>query len=163
MRPGKAGFYPGATYGVPETFRRNTDMTPPATIAETLSADGRFTLMAEALRATGLDAVLAGKGPYTVCAPTDEAFRQLPQETLAGLMADPKGQLFRILQYHIMFGNLSCSTIKKLNFPKTRLGITVEITEKGGQVIFGGAAVTLPDIACTNGVIHGIGGVVIPR
>jgi len=107
--------------------------------------------------------VLAGKGPYTVCAPTDDAFRQLPEETLAVLMADPKGQLFRILQYHIMFGNLSCSTIKKLNFPKTRLGITVEITEKGGLAIYGGAPVTIPDIACTNGFIHGIGGVVIPR
>ncbi len=89
--------------------------------------------------------------------------RRSPEETLAALMADPKGQLFRVLQYHIMFGNLSCSTIKKLNFPKTRLGITVEITEKDGRVLFGGAPVTIPDIACTNGVIHGIGGVVIPR
>jgi uncharacterized surface protein with fasciclin (FAS1) repeats len=138
-------------------------MTSPDTIAGILAADGRFSLMAEALRATGLDAVLAGKGPYTVCAPTDEAVRRLPKETRDGLMADPKGQLFRILQYHIMFGNLPCSTIKKLNFPKTRLGITVEITEKGGQVIFGGATVTIPDIACSNGVIHGIDGVVIPR
>jgi uncharacterized surface protein with fasciclin (FAS1) repeats len=138
-------------------------MTPPETIAGTLAADGRFSLMAEAVRATGLDSVLAGKGPYTVCAPTDDAFRQLPEETLAALMADPKGQLFRVLQYHIMFGNLPCSTIKKLNFPKTRLGITVEITEKGGLVIYGGAPVTIPDIACTNGIIHGIGGVVIPR
>ena len=138
-------------------------MTPPETITGTLAADGRFSLMAEAIRATGLDTVLAGKGPYTVCAPTDEAFRGFPPETLAALMADPKGQLFRILQYHIMFGNLSCSTIKKLNFPKTRLGITVEITGTGGQVIFGGAPVTIPDIACTNGVIHGIDRVVIPR
>ncbi len=73
------------------------------------------------------------------------------------------GQLLRVLQYHILFGNLSCHTIKKLNFPKTRLGITVEITEKGGVVIFGGARVTIPDIACTNGVIHGIDQVVIPR
>ena len=73
------------------------------------------------------------------------------------------GQLLQVLQYHILFGNLSCHTIKKLNFPKTRLGITVEITEKGGVVIFGGARVTIPDIACTNGVIHGIDQVVIPR
>jgi uncharacterized surface protein with fasciclin (FAS1) repeats len=138
-------------------------MTSPDTIAGTLAADGRFSLMAEALRATGLDAVLARKGPYTVCAPTDEAFTALAPETRAALMADPKGQLFRVLQYHIMFGNLSCSTIKKLNFPKTRLGITVEIMEKDDRVLFGGAPVTIPDIACTNGVIHGIGGVVIPR
>ena len=138
-------------------------MISPDTIAGTLAADSRFTIFAQALRATGLDTVLAGKGPYTVCAPSDKAFTALAPETRAALMADPKGQLFRVLQYHIMFGNLSCSTIKKLNFPKTRLGITVEITEKDGRVLFGGAPVTIPDIACTNGVIHGIGGVVIPR
>ncbi len=138
-------------------------MTLPATIAGTLAADGRFSLMAQAIRATGLDAVLTGKGPFTVCAPTDEAFRRLPSETLAALMDDLHGQLLRALQYHILFGSLSCAMIKKLNFPKTRLGITVEITEKGGVVIFGGARVTIPDIACTNGVIHGIDQVVIPR
>ena len=99
-------------------------MTLPATIAGTLAADGRFSLMAQAIRATGLDAVLAGKGPFTVCAPTDEAFRRLPSETLAALMDDLHGQLLRALQYHILFGNLPCSTIKKLNFPKTLLGIT---------------------------------------
>ncbi|HVP95715.1 fasciclin domain-containing protein [Methanoregula sp.] len=134
----------------------------PAIISEILAADSRFSIMTQALRATGLDAVLAGKGPYTVCAPTDEAFRQLPPATLAALMVDPRGELFRVLQYHILFGNLPCNTIKKLNFPKTRLGITVEITEKDGKVLFGGAAVTIPDIACTNGVILGISRVVIP-
>jgi uncharacterized surface protein with fasciclin (FAS1) repeats len=153
----------GATKDVPGTFYRIPDMTLPDTITRTLETDGRFPIMAQALRAAGLDAVLAGKGPFTLCAPTDEAFRLLPPATLAALMADPKGQLLRVLQYHILFGNLSCSTIKKLNFPKTRLGITVEITEKDGVVIFGGASVTIPDISCTNGVIHGINRVVIPR
>jgi uncharacterized surface protein with fasciclin (FAS1) repeats len=138
-------------------------MTSQDTIAGTLATDSRFSLMAQAIQTAGLDTVLAGKGPFTVCAPTDEAFRLLPPATLAALMGDPQGQLLRVLQYHILFGNLPCSTIKKLNFPKTRLGITVEIMEKGGEVIFGGAAVTVPDIACTNGVIHGIGRVVIPR
>ncbi len=138
-------------------------MTLPDTITRTLATDSRFSLMAQALRAAGLDTVLAGKGPFTVCAPTDEAFRLLTPATLAALMADPQGQLLRVLQYHILFGNLSCSTIKKLNFPKTRLGITVEITEKDGVVIFGGAVVTIPDISCTNGMIHGIDRVVIPR
>jgi uncharacterized surface protein with fasciclin (FAS1) repeats len=137
--------------------------TCPATIAETLAADGRFSVFVQAARACGLDPVLAGKGPLTVCAPTDEAFRQLPPEILDALTRDPRGQLHRVLQYHILYGNLPCSTIKKLNFPKTRLGITVEITETGGVVLFGGAPVTVPDIACTNGTIHGIGRVVIPR
>ena len=135
----------------------------PATIAETLATDNRFSLFLQGIRAAGLEPVLAVKGPLTVCAPTDEAFRLLPPETLSALMGDPQGQLLRVLQYHILYGNLSCSTIKKLNFPKTRLGITVEITEAGGVVLFGGAPVTVPDIACTNGMIHGIGSVVIPR
>ena len=136
---------------------------PAATIAETLAADGRFSIFAQAARVCGLDPVLAGKGPLTVCAPTDEAFRQLPKETRDALTGDPRGQLLRVLQYHILYGNLPCSTIKKLNFPKTRLGITVEIIEKDGMVLFGGAPVTVPDIACINGMIHGIGRVVIPR
>jgi len=138
-------------------------MTSQNTIAATLVTDSRFSFMAHAVRAAGLDSVLAGKGPFTVCAPTDEAFRLLPAATLAVLESDPHGQLLRLLQYHILFGNLPCTTLKRLNFPKTRLGITVEITEAGGVVFFGGAPVTLPDIACTNGVIHGIGRVVIPR
>jgi len=138
-------------------------VTDPATIAEMLAADSRFSVFVQAAQATGLLPVLAGKGPLTVCAPTDEAFRQLPPETLAALTKDPRGQLLRVLQYHILYGDLPCSTIKKLNFPKTRLGITVEITETGGVVLFGGAPVIVPDIACTNGTVHGIGRVVIPR
>jgi uncharacterized surface protein with fasciclin (FAS1) repeats len=137
--------------------------TGSATIAETLEADGRFSHFIQSIRAAGLYPVLAGKGPLTVCAPTDAAFGLLPRETLAALTGDPQGRLLRVLQYHILYGNLPCSTIKKLNFPKTRLGITVEITEKDGVVLFGGAPVTVPDIACTNGMIHGIGRVVIPR
>ncbi len=137
-------------------------MTAQDTIANTFAGDSRFSIMAQALRATGLDSILAGKGPFTVCAPTDNAFRLLPPETFATLIADHQGQLLRALQYHILYGNLSCNTIKKLNFPKTRLGITVEITEKGGVVIFGGATVIFPDIICTNGVIHGVDHVVIP-
>ena len=65
-------------------------MTLPDTITRTLATDSRFSLMAQALRA-GLDTVLAGKGPFTVCVPTDEAFRVLPPATLAALMADPSG------------------------------------------------------------------------
>ena len=66
-------------------------MTLPDTITRTLATDSRFSLMAQALRAAGLDTVLAGKGPFTVCVPTDEAFRVLPPATLAALMADPQG------------------------------------------------------------------------
>jgi transforming growth factor-beta-induced protein len=132
-------------------------------IVETMNADARFTIMATAIRAAGLDTILAGKGPFTVCAPTDDAFRHLPTGTLGVLMNDPNGQLKRILQYHVLFGMLVEKDLIKLNFPKTRLGITVEITERAGKVTINGATLIVPDICCTNGVIHGIDTVIIPR
>ena len=138
-------------------------MTSKDTIAETLAADCRFTIFAQALRPPGLTPCSPEKGPIQSVRRQMRHSRRSRRKPVPRSWPTPKDRLFRILQYHIMFGNLSCSTIKKLNFPKTRLGITVEITEKGGQVLFGGAPVTIPDIACTNGVIHGIGGVVIPR
>ncbi|MFZ0005032.1 MAG: fasciclin domain-containing protein [Methanoregula sp.] len=138
-------------------------MSPQVTITETLAADYRFSIMTGAVRAAGFDTLLGGRGPFTFCAPTDEAFRSVPNEILESLMADPQGKLMRVLQYHILFGNLPCAIMKRLNFPKTRLGITVEITEEGGAVLFSGAMVTVPDITCTNGVIHGINRIIIPR
>ena len=137
-------------------------MTVSSLISETLSANADFSCFSKCIRITGLDTVLARNGPFTVCAPTNEAFEQLSLEILERLKKDPQGLLFRVLQYHILFGNLSCSTIAKLNFPKTRLGITVEITEKNGIVKFGNASVTVPDIVCSNGTIHGIDRVVLP-
>jgi uncharacterized surface protein with fasciclin (FAS1) repeats len=76
---------------------------------------------------------------------------------------DPQGKLLLLIQYHILFGSLSYNTIKKLNFPKTRLGTTVEITEVDDRVLFGGATIIIPDIICSNGMIHGIDRVVIPK
>jgi len=138
-------------------------MPEPRSIIETIDSDTRFTIMATAIRAAGLDTVLVGKGPFTVCAPTDDAFRHLPAGTLDLLLNDPNGQLKRILQYHVLFGMLVEKDLKKLNFPKTRLGTTVEITEREGKVTINGATLVVPDICCTNGVIHGIDAVIIPR
>jgi len=137
-------------------------MTEPRTIAGALAADDRFTLMAGAIRATGFDSVLAGKGPFTLCAPTDTAFRNLPPAAFAALMKDPRGELTRVLRYYIINGSLPSETLKKQKSAETRLGITVEIVEKEGTVVYGGAPVVIPDIACSNGTLHGLGAVVIP-
>ena len=137
-------------------------MSSQYTVAETIAADNRFSILSDALRACGLDIVLSGKGPFTLCAPTDRAFHELDPEIFSALIADPQARMFRVLQYHILFGNLPSETIRKLNFPKTRLGITIEITENCGVVIFGGTPLIITDISCTNGVIHGIDQVVIP-
>ena len=79
------------------------------------------------------------------------------------LMQDPEGQMTRVLQYHILFGMLVQRDLKKLNFPKTRLGTTVEINERTGIVVINAAEVIIPDILCSNGVIHGIDAVLIPE
>jgi uncharacterized surface protein with fasciclin (FAS1) repeats len=133
------------------------------TITATLSTDERFTIFSGALTKTGLDAVLLGPGPFTVCAPTDEAFQRLSRGMLDTLMQDPEGQMKRVLQYHILFGMLVQRDLKKLNFPKTRLGTTVEINERAGTVTINAATVIMPDITCSNGVIHGIDAVLIPK
>jgi len=132
-------------------------------IAKTLGADRRFTTMAAAVCVTELDAVLTGNGPFTVLAPTNDAFRHLSGEVGDRLTKDPHGQFKRVLQYHILFGMLVEKDLKKLNFPKTRLGTTVEITERAGNVTINGACLIYPDIICSNGVIHGIDTVLIPR
>lgn len=69
----------------------------------------------------------------------------------------------RALQYHILFGMLVQRDLKKLNFPKTRLGTTVEINERMGTVTINAAMVIMPDITCSNGVIHGLNAVLIPK
>ncbi len=138
-------------------------MSERTNIAKTLGADERFTDMATAVCETGLDAVLTGNGPFTVLAPTNYAFRHLMGEVGDRLTKDPHGQFKRVLQYHILFGMLIEKDLKKLNFPKTRLGTTIEITERAGKVTINGAGLIYPDIICSNGVIHGIDTVLIPR
>jgi uncharacterized surface protein with fasciclin (FAS1) repeats len=159
----KTFFYPNKVKVSTRNIHGKFDMTQPMTIAETLATDSRFSRMAQAIRATGFETVLAGKGAFTVCAPTDEAFRRLQPELLTAFVEDPQGKLLLLVQYHILYGSLSSSTLKKLNFPKTRLGTTVEITEVDGRVLFGGATIIIPDIVCSNGMIHGIERVVIPK
>ncbi|MCX6689347.1 MAG: fasciclin domain-containing protein [Methanoregula sp.] len=133
------------------------------TIIETLAGDSRFIAMSAAVYATDMIPVLTGKGPFTVLAPVNDAFQHLRGERGDRLLKDPHGEFKRVLQYHVLFGMLVEKDIKKLNFPKTRLGTTVEITERAGTVTVNGAHVIHPDIICSNGVIHGIDTVLIPR
>jgi transforming growth factor-beta-induced protein len=138
-------------------------MSEQQTITATLSTDERFRFFFEALTKTGLNAVLSGPGPFTACAPTNEAFRRLSPIAFDAVMQDPEGQMTRVLQYHILFGMLVQRDLNKLNFPKTRLGTTVEINERAGVVVINAAKVIIPDILCSNGVIHGIDAVLIPK
>ena len=106
---------------------------------------------------------LSGKGPFTVLAPTNAAFKKVPAATLAALKADPD-KLRAVLTYHVIPGKVPASKVVTLNGKsvKTVEGSTVKITVRGKAVKVNNATVTKTDIMATNGVIHVINGVLIP-
>jgi uncharacterized surface protein with fasciclin (FAS1) repeats len=105
---------------------------------------------------------LKGAGPFTVFAPTDEAFAKLPAGTVEALLKD-KQKLTQILLYHVVSGNVMAKDVVKLKSAKTAQGSEVKITVAGGKVKVDGANVVKTDIAATNGVIHVIDSVILPK
>ena len=138
-------------------------MSPAATadIVDTAVA-GQFTTLAKALQAAGLVDALKGPGPFTVFAPTDAAFAKLPSGTLDTLLKDPKGELTKILTYHVVPGKVMAADITDGMTAKTLEGSTVKFTVKDGKVYVNGAQVTTADVPASNGVIHVINKVLIP-
>jgi transforming growth factor-beta-induced protein len=131
-------------------------------IVDTAVAAGQFTTLAKALQAAGLVDALKGTGPFTVFAPTDAAFAKLPAGTLATLLKTPKGELTRILTYHVVPGTVMAADITNGMTAKTLEGSTLKFTIKDGKVYVNGAQVTTADVPASNGVIHVIDGVLIP-
>lgn len=131
-------------------------------IVDTAVAAGTFKTLATALKAAGLIEVLKGKGPFTVFAPTDEAFAKLPAGTVESLLKD-KEKLTKILLYHVVPGNVTAKDVVKLKSAKTVQGSSVKINAKGGKVMVDKANVIKTDILATNGVIHVIDSVIIPQ
>ena len=129
-------------------------------IVDTAVAAGSFKTLATALGAAGLVDTLKGKGPFTVFAPTDEAFAKLPPGTVEGLLAD-KAKLTAILTYHVVAGNVSSAAVAGMTEAKTLNGATVAVDASSGVKI-NGATVTTADVAATNGVIHVIDTVLLP-
>jgi len=118
-----------------------------------------------AIKAAGLAEALKAEGPYTVFAPTDEAFKKIPAETLQNLLKpENKEKLQAILKYHVVSGDVRAKDVVKLTKAKTVNGQEVEIkvTEKKG-VMIDGANVIKTDIECGNGVIHVIDAVIMPK
>ena len=117
-----------------------------------------------AVKAADLVETLKGKGPFTVFAPTDEAFAKLPKETLESLLKpENKKKLAAILTYHVVSGKVMAKDVVKLSEAKTVQGSSVKIAVKDGKVMVDGATVAKADIECTNGVIHVIDTVIIPK
>ncbi len=120
-----------------------------------------FKTLAKALTAAGLVDALKGEGPFTVFAPTDEAFAKLPKGTLESLLKD-KEALKNILLYHVVSGSVTSSDVVKLKNATTLSGQSVKISVKGDKVMIDKSSVTAVDIAASNGVIHVIDQVLIP-
>ena len=133
-------------------------------IVETAVAAGSFKTLAAALQAAGLVETLKGKGPFTVFAPTDEAFAKLPAGTVADLLRpENKAKLVAILTYHVVPGNVMAAQAARLPSAKTVNGASLTIHAMGVKVMVDNATVTTADIAASNGVIHVIDTVVLPK
>jgi uncharacterized surface protein with fasciclin (FAS1) repeats len=122
---------------------------------------GMFKTLATALTEAGLIEALQGKGPFTVFAPTDDAFAKLPKGTVEGLLKD-KEALKKILLYHVVSGNVMSNDVVKLSEATTVEGSKVKISVKDGNVMINDAKVTTADVKASNGVIHIIDTVILP-
>jgi uncharacterized surface protein with fasciclin (FAS1) repeats len=138
------------------------DAPAPKDIVETAIAAGTFNTLAKALTAAGLVETLKGAGPFTVLAPTDEAFAKIPAKDLDALLAD-KAALTKVLMYHVIAGNVPASTVTTLAEATSLEGSMIAIKVVDGKVVLNGASeVTATDIAASNGVIHVINTVLMP-
>jgi transforming growth factor-beta-induced protein len=132
-------------------------------IVDTAIAAGNFQTLAAALKAAGLVGTLKGPGPFTVFAPTDEAFAKLPAGTLDDLLKpENKGKLTAILTYHVVPGNLVAKDVAVMKSVRTVNGQELAIAVNDSGVTVDGAKVARADIICSNGVIHVIDAVVLP-
>jgi uncharacterized surface protein with fasciclin (FAS1) repeats len=132
-------------------------------IVDTAVAAGSFKTLAAALKAADLVDTLKGKGPFTVFAPTDEAFAKLPAGTLEDLLKpENKTKLTAILTYHVVSGKVMAADVKDGASLKTVNGKELTASVKDGKVMIGGATVTKADISASNGVIHVIDTVLLP-
>ena len=133
----------------------------PATIVEIAVADGRFGTLAAALEAADLVEALSGDGPFTVFAPTDDAFAALPEGTVEGLLEDIPA-LTDILLYHVVSGDVKAADVVTLESAETLQGGSLTITVEGDVVRINGAQVVIADIEASNGTIHVIDAVLLP-
>jgi uncharacterized surface protein with fasciclin (FAS1) repeats len=133
-------------------------------IVDTAVAAGSFTTLAKALQAADLVDTLKGKGPFTVFAPTDAAFARLPPATLEDLLKPTnKAKLRRILTYHVVPGRVTAADVVRLTSANAVSGDTITIKANGGSVTVDGAQVVKTDIDASNGVIHVIDSVILPK
>jgi len=140
---------------------RNTQTGPANNIVGTAIAASDFTIFATAMKAAGLSDALAAKGPFTVFAPTDEAFRKLPSGAYDALLRDT-AKLKAVLNYHVVSGYFMARDVKSGEV-MTLQGTTLTAAVSSSDLRVNGARIVRPDGAATNGVVHGIDAVILPK
>jgi uncharacterized surface protein with fasciclin (FAS1) repeats len=140
---------------------RNTNAAPTKNIVDTVIDAGQFTTLAAAINAAGLTAELAAKGPFTVFAPTDEAFKKLPAGAYDNLLKDA-GKLKAVLNYHVVSGYFMARDLKSGEVA-TAQGTPLTAAVSTSDVRVNGARVTKADIVATNGIVHAIDAVILPK
>lgn len=130
-------------------------------IVDTAVAAGSFKTLAKLLTDAELVTVMKGPGPYTVFAPTDEAFAKVPKDVLDGLVKD-KGKLQEVLKYHVLTSKWTTDDIKLVKQTGTAQGKAVTFGAAGGALTVNGAKVIKANIDCTNGMVHAIDAVLLP-
>jgi uncharacterized surface protein with fasciclin (FAS1) repeats len=134
---------------------------PTKNIVQTAVAAGDFDTLVSLVKRAGLAKALSGRGPFTVFAPTDAAFKKVPASTLKALQKDRAG-LRQVLLYHVAGGRYPAKRLAKLRSIETLAGQRVKVRTRGGTVRVGGARVVQADVRTSNGVIHAINRVLIP-
>ncbi|MFT5879455.1 MAG: putative surface protein with fasciclin (FAS1) repeats [Moritella sp.] len=133
-------------------------------IVEVAVENGSFSTLVTAVKAAGLVDTLKGDGPFTLFAPTDEAFSKLPEGTLAMLLKpENKEKLVAVLTYHVVSGKVKAADVVKLSSAETVQGQKVRVMVKGGNVMINNATVVAADVKASNGVIHVIDTVLLPQ
>ena len=159
----KASVIVAATLVIAAAAARQTVHAESANIVDTAVAAGSFKTLAKALRRP-TSSTLTGPGPFTVFAPTDEAFAKLPAGTLETLLkSENKDKLRRVLTYHVVAGKVGAADVVKLKSAKAVSGDTIAVSVQGGTVRVDGAQVIKTDIQASNGVIHVIDSVILPK
>jgi transforming growth factor-beta-induced protein len=159
-----AGDAAGPAPAAPPARKKAAGKAASKDIVDTAAGSGSFNTLVAAVKAAGLVETLKGKGPFTVFAPTDEAFAKLPKGTVESLLKpENKGKLTAILTYHVAAGRLAAGDVVKLSKATTLNGQQVSIRLQNSGVRLDNAKVIKTDIFCSNGVIHVIDAVIIPR
>jgi uncharacterized surface protein with fasciclin (FAS1) repeats len=144
-------------------YGENKEKSNTGNIVETAVAAGSFETLVAAAQAAGLVEALSGEGPFTVFAPTDEAFAALPEGTVAALLLEEnRDQLIAILTYHVVPGKVKAADVAGLDSATTLQGQDITITVEDETVRIDGATVVKTDVRASNGVIHVIDAVILP-